>query len=308
MSKPEDLYTLSDDVVDVPRGLALVAGLTGFADAGGAVSGFTEALLDTVDHRVIATFDNDALYDYRARRPMIQFDQDHLVDYAPPSLALYLAQDDVGRDFLLLVGYEPDFRWGQFTAAILDIVERFEVSTTTWVHAIPMPVPHTRPIGMTVSGNRAELADSYSVWRPTTGVLANALHVAEYHLHEINHPVAGFVLLIPHYLADTEFPDAAVKSLEAISAATGLLFATDALRESGREFIAKIDAQVAGNTELARLVGTLEERYDSYMAGNPLRSPLTDEDGELPTADEIAAELELFLALQHRGEEEPPTL
>lgn len=308
MSKPEDLYTLNDDIVDVPRGLALVAGLTGFADAGSAVTGFTQALLDTVHYEVLATFDNDVLYDYRARRPMIHFDQDHLVDYSPPTLALYLARDDMGRDFLLLVGYEPDFRWEQFTAAILDIVERFEVATTTWVHAIPMPVPHTRPIGMTVSGNRAELADAYSVWRPTTGVLANALHLVEYRLQEIGHPVSGFVLLIPHYLADTEFPDAAVKSLEAISAATGLIFATDALRESGREFISKIDSQVTGNTELARLVGTLEERYDSYMEGNPLRSPLTDEDGELPTADEIAAELELFLALQHRGDDEPPAL
>lgn len=308
MARPEDLYTLSDDVVDVPRGLPLVAGLTGFADAGGAVSGFTDALLDTLEYRVLATFDNDELYDYRARRPMIQFDQDHLLGYTPPSLTLYLAHDDMGRDFLLLVGYEPDFRWEQFTAAILDIVNRFEVSTTTWVHAIPMPVPHTRPIGMTVSGNRAELIDSYSVWRPTTAVLANALHLVEYRLHEIDHPVAGFVLLIPHYLADTEFPDAAVKSLEAISSATGLLFATDALRETGREFVAKIDAQVAGNAELARLVGTLEERYDSYMEGNPLRSPLTDEDGELPTADEIAAELELFLALQHRGDDEQPSM
>ncbi|MBX3093205.1 MAG: PAC2 family protein [Cryobacterium sp.] len=308
MARPEDLFELNDDVVDVPKGLPLVAGLTGFADAGSAVSGFTEALLDSVTHRVLATFDNDVLFDYRARRPTIYFDQDHLVDYEPPSLALYLAQDDMGQEFLLLVGYEPDFKWEQFTAAMIELVRRFEVSTTTWLHAIPMPVPHTRPIGMTVSGNRTELIDTYSVWKPHTSVLANAFHIVEYRLQEIEHPVAGFVLLIPHYLADTEYPDAAVKSLEAISAATGLFFATDALRESGREFNTKIDGQVAGNTELARLVGTLEQRYDSYMEGNPLRSPLTDEDGELPTADEIAAELELFLALQRRGEEEPPAL
>jgi hypothetical protein len=61
---------------------------------------------------------------------------------------------------------------------------------------------------------------------------------------------------------------------------------------------------VESNHELARLVGTLEERHDSYMAGNPLRSPLTDEDGELPTADEIAAELEIFLALRRNGDDE----
>ncbi len=127
---------------------------------------------------------------------------------------------------------------------------------------------------------------------------ANALHLVEYRLQELGHPIAGFILLIPHYLADTEFPLAAVSSLESISAATGLIFPTDRLREKGRDFLSKIDDQVDSNAELARLVGTLEERHDSYMLDNPLRSPLTDEDGELPTADAIAAELENFLAIR----------
>jgi hypothetical protein len=115
----------------------------------------------------------------------------------------------------------------------------------------------------------------------------------------------GFVLLIPHYLADTEYPAAAVTALESISAATGLIFPTDRLREENREFVAKIDSQVAGNQELAKLVGTLEERHDSYMEDNPLRSPLTDIDGELPSADEIAAELQNFLAIRRNGDDEP---
>ncbi|MET1018598.1 MAG: PAC2 family protein, partial [Microterricola sp.] len=49
----------------------------------------------------------------------------------------------------------------------------------------------------------------------------------------------------------------------------------------------------------------LEERHDSYMLDNPLRSPLTDVDGELPSADDIAAELENFLALRRTGDEDP---
>jgi hypothetical protein len=305
MQDPHGLYELDPGVTDVPPGLPLVAGLTGFADAGGAVSQFTENLVEALQSRVIATFDNDALLDYRARRPTIYFDQDHLTNYRTASLKLRLAKYEIWQMFLLLTGYEPDFQWERFTVAVLELVDRFQAKTTTWVHAIPMPVPHTRPIGVTVSGNRSELIETYSVWKPHTQVLANALHLVEYRLQRLEHPVSGFVLLVPHYLADTEFPDAAIKALESISAATGLIFATDELREQGREFIAKIDAQVENNHELARLVGTLEERHDSYMAGNPLRSPLTDEDGELPTADEIAAELEIFLALRHNGDDDP---
>ncbi|HEY9498033.1 MAG TPA: PAC2 family protein [Terrimesophilobacter sp.] len=304
MQDPSGLYELNLGVADVPKGLPLVAGLTGFADAGAAVSQFSEALLENLETRLVATFDNDELLDYRARRPTIYFDQDHLTNYQPSTLALRLARDEIGQQFLLLTGYEPDFQWERFTAAVLQLVDVFQVKSTTWVHAIPMPVPHTRPIGVTVSGNRTELIDTFSIWKPHTQVLANALHLVEYRLQRLDHPIAGFVLLIPHYLSDTEFPDAAVKALESISSATGLIFASDELREEGREFIAKIDGQVESNHELARLVGTLEERHDSYMAGNPLRSPLTDEDGELPTADEIAAELEIFLALRRNGDDE----
>lgn len=296
MQDPRSLYEFVGDVSDVPTGLHLVAGLTGFTDAGSAVSQVTELLGAADDVRDLVVFDNDALLDYRARRPVMYFDEDHLSEYRPARLVVSLAHDELHRPYLLLTGYEPDFRWEAFTQAVLDVAQRFEVADTTWIHSIPMPTPHTRPIGVTVSGNRAELTDAYSVWRPRTQVPGNALHLVEYRLQESGHPTAGFVLLIPHYLADTEYPLAAVAALESISAATGLIFPTDELREQGREFTQKVEEQVAGNAELERLVSTLEERHDSYMQENPLPSPLVDEDGELPNADAIAAELERFLA------------
>lgn len=305
MRDPAALYELITDPTEVPTGLHLVAGLTGFADAGSAVTQLSDYLLDTLEHSIVVSFDNDELLDYRARRPIIHFDQDHLSDYEPAKLNLYLAKDEIGQQFLLLTGYEPDFKWDAFTAAVLELIDLFQVSTTTWVHAIPMPVPHTRSIGVTVSGNRSELIDSMSIWKPNTQVPANALHLVEFRLQQLDHPTAGFVLLIPHYLADTEYPAAAVSALESVSASTGLIFPTDRLREENRDFLSKIDSQLDSNQELARLVGTLEERHDSYMLDNPLRSPLTDEDGELPSADDIAAELENFLAIRRTDDDLP---
>jgi hypothetical protein len=296
MRDPGELYDLSHEVVQVPPGLHLVAGLTGFADAGSAVSQFSQYLLDTLEVREIATFDTDALLDYRARRPTIFFDQDHLTEYTPLKLSLYLVKDELGQPFLLLTGFEPDFQWERFSQAIIQLVQRYQVKDTTWVHAIPMPTPHTRPIGVTVSGNRTDLIDAMSVWKPSTQLPSNALHLVEYRLAELGHPTAGFVLLIPHYLSDTEFPMAAVTALESISAATGLIFPTEELREENRDFLSKVDDQVQNNQELQRLVGTLEARHDSYMEENPLPSPLVDESGQLPSAESIAAELEKFLA------------
>ena len=155
MRDPRSLYELNPDV-QVPPGLPLVAGLTGFADAGSAVAQTTEYLLSTLDTTVVATFDADELLDYRARRPIILFQGDHLADYRPPRLSLDLARDEIGQQFLMLTGYEPDFQWERFGAAVLGLIDALEVSSTTWINSIPMPVPHTRPIGVTVSGNRAD--------------------------------------------------------------------------------------------------------------------------------------------------------
>lgn len=303
MRDPGELFELNP-AVTVPDGLPLVAGLTGFADAGAGVTQLGTYLLGTLDSEVVATFDADILLDYRARRPLVYFDRDHLADYTPLTLKLYLAYDELRQPFLFLSGFEPDFRWEAFSEAVLGLIERFRVSTVTWVHSIPMPVPHTRPIGVTVSGNRSDLIETMSIWKPQTQVPSNALHLLEYRLQQLEHPTAGFVLLIPHYLADTEYPAAAIAGLDSVSAATGLIFPTDRLRQEDRDFVANIDEQVAGNAELGRLVGTLEERHDSYMEDTQLRSPLTDRDGELPTADEIAAELENFLAFRRHGDEE----
>lgn len=285
-----------DSSPEVPSGLPLVATLTGFADAGSAVSQVSQYLEDALEWQEIGRFANDEILDYRSRRPVFQFDETHLTDYQPQRLGLSLVDDELGEPFLLLSGYEPDMRWEQVTREILELIDYYDVSSTTWVHSIPMPVPHTRPLGVTVSGNRTELIDRLSVWRPTTAVPGTMMHLVEYTLESAGHPVTGFVVLVPHYLSDTEFPAAAVVALESITAATGRIFPTDSLRESGRSFLAGITDQVEGNDELKRLVGVLEKRHDSYMEDNPLASPLTDEAGEVPSAEAIAQELENFLA------------
>jgi hypothetical protein len=284
-----------DVSTDVPRGLPLVILLTGFIDAGRSVATASRHLIDSTTHERVWVFDNDELLDYRARRPTFTFEQTKLTDYRPPELVLRLVTDELGMQFLLLTGYEPDYRWEAAAEAVVTAIETFEVSATTWVHAIPMPVPHTRPVGMTVSGNRDELIEQYSVWRPTTEVPGTFVHLVEFMLTALEHPTAGFVLLIPHYLADADYPAGTVAVLDAITTGTGISLRTDALREAGREFLTDIADQVTENHELAKLISNLESRHDTYMIDNPTPSPFVDGEGQFPSAESIAAELEKFL-------------
>lgn len=295
MPFPGPLYERAASAPPVPRGLPLVIALTGFTDAGSAVSRLIEYFRDELAPTPLAVYSNDSLLDYRARRPIVAFEKDHLTDYRPQRLELSFAHDSLGQPFLLLAGYEPDFGWDAFAASVVAFAESYGVSTVTWVHAIPMPVPHTRPIGTTVSGTRSELTEAHSVWQPHTQVPATAGHLLEYRLAEAGARIAGFVLLVPHYLGDTEYPAAALAALDSLTAATGLVFAGEELREENRAYLEKVTEQIEGSDELARMVQGLEERYDAYMAGSTLATPMIHT-GDLPSADELAAELERFLA------------
>lgn len=295
MPQSEPLYTRVASAPPVPAGLPLVIVLSGFTDAGGVSTRMIEYFRDVLEPSPIVTFRNDALLDYRARRPIITFDSDHLSDFRPPRLELSLAHDGDGSPFLLLAGYEPDFAWEAFSETVVGLTEGLGVSTVTWVHAIPMPVPHTRPIGTTVSGTRDELTRAHSVWKPHTQVPASIGHLLEYRFAEAGAAVATFVLLVPHYLGDTEFPGAALAGIDAVTIAAGLSFDAEELREENREFLDKVNEQVEGNDELTTMLHGLEERYDSYMAGSTNAQPIIHQ-GDLPSADELAAELERFLA------------
>ena len=298
------LYDPAQDFERVPKGLHLVISMHGFADAGNTAELVASTLLDTLEHRAVADFDTDLLIDHRSRRPQIRFNEDHLEGYAPHTIELSIVTDDAGREFLLLTGPEPDWMWERFTAEVAELAEQLEVSTITSILSFGMPVPHTRPLATTVSGNQRELIDKYSAWQPSTELPASVMHLLEYRLSE-HWPFVSFCILVPHYIGNTGFAGPALKALESITNATGLVFRTDALLESEREFQQLVSEQVASHEELRTLVHALEARYDAFMEGSDIRSPLVDEDGDVPSADEIAADLQRFLAMQQGQGDDP---
>lgn len=278
----------------------MIAGLTGFSDAGSTIAQVADNIFANFDFELVVRFSNDELLDYRSRRPILFFERDHIETYDPPVLGVYLVHDDANQPFLYLHGYEPDFKWEAFVQAVIQVTNLFAVSSVTWVHSIPFPTPHTRPISITASGNRRELIERISEWKPSTQVPGNVQHLIEFELSKVNVPIIGFVLLVPHYLSDSEYPQAAVTAFEQISAATGLVFRTDPLREEGSRFLRKIAKQMEENQDLQRMVQNLEQGYNS-AENAPMRTQMVKPPARVPSAEEIAAELEDFLATRQRN-------
>jgi predicted ATP-grasp superfamily ATP-dependent carboligase len=300
MLDPSELFELDPDRPELGRPV-LVQALDGFIDAGGAKRIAREHLLASYESQVIATFDVDQLLDYRARRPAMLFVEDHWESYDDPQLAVHLIHDAAGTPFLLLAGPEPDVQWERFTAAMRMVIDRLGVRLTVGLNAIPMGVPHTRPTGVIAHGSRKELVAGYEPWVNAVQVPGTAGHLLEYRLGQAGYDALGFAVHVPHYVAQAEYPAAAAALLGEVSKASGLSLPLDALLEAAETTRAAIDEQVAGAPEVAAVVQALENQYDAFIAGR--NSPLLLEDANLPTADELGAELERFLAEQSQ---DPP--
>ncbi|BCJ73124.1 hypothetical protein CS0771_26680 [Catellatospora sp. IY07-71] len=296
---PQKLYQLTGELPELGRPVLLHA-LSGFVDAGAAGRLAREHLLDTLDATLVAEFDLDQLYDYRSRRPLMHFSSDHWVSYDAPKLELHALRDDDDTPFLLLTGPEPDFQWERFVAAVTGLIERLQVRLTIGVHAIPMSVPHTRPAGVTAHGTRPELVVGHEPWITDVQVPASMTNLLEFRLGESGHDAMGFAAHVPHYLADSEYPQAAELLLTSVSRATGLLLPTEDLRDAGDRVREEIERQLVDNHQAAAVVKALEEQYDAFTrgrAGNLLTEPTP-----LPTAEELGAELERFLAEHNKGD------
>jgi len=291
---PRDLYETTD-LAAAPGEPVLVVALTGFVDAGGAARLATEHLLETCRPELVASFDVDQLHDYRARRPAMLFVEDHWESYDPPKLELHRLTDTVGHTFLLLHGSEPDVQWERFTAAVETLIQDLGVRLSIGLNSIPMAVPHTRPTGVTVHASRPELLQGYEPWLQSVQVPGSAAHLLEFRLAQAGRASMGFATHVPHYLAQTDYPSAAELLLTSVASAGGLVLNTEALHSAAERIRDEVDQQVGSTGEVADVVHALEAQYDAYVRGRQ-GTNLIAGNGPLPTADELAAELERFLA------------
>jgi len=271
--------------------------LDGFIDAGAAGRLLTAHLLSSLEHEQVARFDIDSLLDYRSRRPIMTFAKDHWDDYDAPELGVSLLRDAVGTPFLLLAGLEPDREWETFAAAVLQLSADLQVRLSVSFHGIPMGAPHTRPLGVTAHATQSGLIDGYRPLVDKLQVPGSAAALLEYRLGAAERQAVGFAVHVPHYLAQAAYPASAATLLDSVQRATGLVLPADALREAAHRTNLEIARQVDGSAEVAEVVQALEQQYDAFTAD---RDNLLSGEEQVPTAEELGAQFERFLAEQQR--------
>ncbi|NKI41310.1 proteasome assembly chaperone family protein [Streptomyces physcomitrii] len=296
--EPKGLSVVDVALAQESAGLVMLYHFDGYIDAGETGEQLNGHLLDTLPQQVVARFDHDRLVDYRARRPLLTFKRDRWGSYEEPTLDVRLLQDATGAPFLLLSGPEPDVEWERFAAAVQQVVERLGVRLSVNYHGIPMGVPHTRPVGLTPHGSRTDLVPGHRSPFEEAQVPGSAEALVEYRLMNAGHDVLGVAAHVPHYIARSPYPDAALTVLESITAATGLVLpgVAHSLRTEAHRTQTEIDRQIQqGDSELVALVEGLEHQYDA-AAGSQTRGNMLAEPADIPSADEIGRDFERFLA------------
>jgi predicted ATP-grasp superfamily ATP-dependent carboligase len=271
----------------------LVVALDGWIDAGFGAAAAIAALCEQFPCEPIVQFDLERFVDLRARRPTA-----HLVDGVNTGLTWPLLElsASADADLLVLTGPEPDFAWATFVDAVVGLAVRYGVRQVVGFGAFPAPAPHTRPVKLaaTAPPGSAGLIAQVGVVQGELEVPAGILSALEVGLGDAGIPEISLWARVPHYVAGMAFPDAAAALLDGLRQLSGLPADATSLRTQAIATRDQIDGLIAANAEHRAMVRQLEQSLDA-SEGTALGT------SELPSGDELAAELERFL----RGEDRP---
>jgi proteasome assembly chaperone (PAC2) family protein len=271
----------------------LVVALEGWVDAGLGAAGAIAALLGAGPTELVASFDGEVLIDQRARRPVARIVNGVTESLTWPTLELRSGQDLEGADILYLVGPEPDFKWRSFVASVVELSQELGVRMGVGLGAFPAPAPHTRPIKLaaTAPEESADLSAGLGVVQGTIEVPAGVWGALELAFGAAGIPAVGLWARVPHYVTGMAFAPASAALVDGLATLASLKLDTSSLVTAADSSLRQVDELITKSSEHLELVRQLERNLDA-TEGNPL------DIGQIPTADELGAELERYL----RGE------
>ena len=267
--------------IDDPRQLiapTMVAAFDGWVDAGASATTALEQLSDEAP--LVATFDADRLFDYRARRPPLEIVDGRLTELTWPELLVRHVRIDE-RDLLVLVGPEPDYRWRDLVGGVIELVGRLGVVEWVSLGAIPAAVPHTRSVPILGTESAPGLLRG-GVPAGPAGVLrvpSALVSALELEVSRAGIPALGYFAQVPHYVSGP-YPAASVALLEALGRHLAVRMPTSELAEEAQQLRTRLDAAAATEDSTRAYVERLEAMVDEQR---------------LPAGDDLIADIERFL-------------
>ncbi len=272
------LYELTSDTnFDCP---VMVSALTGWVDAGSSASLAATHIAGSAP--VVATFDSDALFDYRSNRPVLDIVGGVMKEVAWPHITIRAASLGEHR-IALLSGSEPDFRWQAFASAVVELAGVLGVKLHVSLGAVPAAVPHTLPPPVHATASEgAVLHENARLLPGPLRVPSAAISIVDQALDRSGISTVGFFAQVPHYV-NAPYYEGTVALLGQLGAQLGVDVPLGELPTQVAEQRTQLDDVVAGQSEVQEYVRRLET-----MAAQE----------DLPSGEELAAEIQRFFSQQ----------
>jgi proteasome assembly chaperone (PAC2) family protein len=279
------------------RAPALICAFKGWNDAADAASSAISYVGTALDAQRFATIDPEEFYDFQATRPRVKMVEGQTREIVWPAVELFAARvPRAPRDLILLTGSEPSFRWRTFCKIVVELAEVLGAQLVVTLGALLADVPHTRPVSVTGLSSDpalvARLGLAPSSYEGPTGIVG-ILHAA---CQEAGLPSASLWAAVPHYIAATPNPKAALALVRKLEGLVGVAVDGSDLESASADYERQVNVAVQSDPDVQAFVERLEQAASEEDDDSP---------SALPSGETIARDLQRFL--RQRGGETPPS-
>src|SRR5690242_18092686 len=237
----------------------LIAAFRGWNDGGQGATLAAGYLARLWGAQRFAEIDPENFFDFQATRPHVKLvdGETRRVDW-PENVFYHARPDGLDHDAILLLGIEPNLRWGTFSNLIVDLAQDLDVQLVVTLGALLADVPHTRVPPVTGSGTDPEvvarLGLSSSRYEGPTGIVG-VLHDA---FRRSGLASVSLWAAVPHYVSLAPSPPAAGALCARLGELLDTTIETKELDDAGDAYIRQVTEAIAGDDDTVAYVEELE--------------------------------------------------
>lgn len=278
----EQWPTLTDPV--------LVYAFTGWVDAGLAGQGTLALLVEQLEARGGRRFgriDLTDLVDLQQTRPTVRLAEGGLRRVEWPEVELWAGH--VGRDVVCIRGPEPSIKWPTFARWIVEVATRCGAREAYAIGGMPHVITHRQAVPVLATASKRSIAQEVGPLRDDYLGATGLNTVVQAALGEAGIRSVGLWAQVPQYVSGSPSPPAVralAHRLAELARVAPELRALDARAAAYRD---KVEEGLQERPDVLAIVNQIDEQWTD---GSQWQS-------SLPSADELAREIEQFLRSQN---------
>ncbi len=282
----DHVRSLASPSLDRP---VLIAGFTGWNDAGDAASVAITTMIEAWGADALAEIDPETFTDFATVRPQVRLDAERNRSIVWPKVGLWSASLP-GADVILMLGPEPALRWRLFAEQVVEVAEYFGAAMAISLGALLADVPHSRPVPLIGTASDDGLIERFELQRSQYEGPTGIVGVLQEALHRAGLPTASLWAAVPGYASQIPSPKASMALVERACTMIGTPAPLTRLAPEAAEYDARVAALIGDDDDMVEYLARLEQMSDGE------NEPSDDLSSAAPIdPDELMNEVEQFL-------------